>query len=308
MAWSANDIPDLSGKTVVVTGGNSGIGYEAAVQFAAKGANTILACRDPKKASAAAEAILESHPDAGVGTMELDLASLASVESFAEAFRGGNDRLDILANNAGVMALPRRTTSDGFEMQLGTNHFGHFALTGQLLDLLLKTPDARVVTVSSTFHKPGKINFDDLDGERSYFKWTAYAQSKLANLLFAYELQRRSEANRASLVSVGCHPGYASTNLQLAGPKMQGSSVSESAWGWINNIFAQSAEMGALPTLRAATDPDVAGGDYIGPSQMGEMWGPPIKVKSTSRSHDEEVAKKLWAISEDRTGVQYNWG
>jgi len=306
MKWAATDIPDLSGKTVIVTGGNSGLGYQAALQLAAKGADTILACRDPKRAGAAAEAICEGHPDARVEAMELDLASLASIKRFAAEIARTRDRLDALCNNAGVMALPRRKTADGFEMQLGTNHLGHFALTGALLEQLLATPGSRVVNVSSTFHKPGKINFDDLQSERSYSKWRAYAQSKLANLLFTYELQRRLAAVGTGTIAVACHPGYASTNLQYAGPRMAGSSLAEMAWGWINGIFAQSAEMGALPALRAATDPDMKGGDYIGPDGFWESYGNPVRVKSNSRSHDPETAKKLWAISEDLTGVAFD--
>ncbi len=305
MTWTANDIPDLSGRTIVVTGGNSGIGYEAALQLAGKGADVVLACRDIRKASKAAEAIAETYADAAVECMELDLACLASIETFAKTFHSKRDRLDVLCNNAGVMALPKRQTADGFEMQIGTNHLGHFALTGRLLERLRATPQSRVVTVSSTMHKPGKIEFDDLHGNRSYWKWTAYMQSKLANLLFAYELQRRLAASGAETISVACHPGYASTNLQTAGPRMDGSSLMEGLWGWINRGFAQSSEMGALPTLRAATGTDIQGGDYIGPADLGEMRGHPIKVRSSARSRDEEAAKKLWAISEDLTNVRY---
>ena len=305
MAWTADDIPDQSGKTIVVTGGNSGIGFEAALQLAAKGADTILACRDLKKAGAAAEAIVERYPDATIETMELDLANLASVRKFAADLAAVRSRLDVLCNNAGVMALPKRKTADGYEMHIGTNHLGHFALTGLVLPMLLATPESRVVNVSSTFHKPGRINFGDLHGDKSYWKWGAYAQSKLANLLFSYELQRRLAAVGADTISVGCHPGYASTNLQTAGPRMAGASLAESAWQLFNRIFAQSAAMGALPTLYAATAGDVAGGDYIGPSAMAEMRGHPVKVRSTSRARNEETAKKLWAISEDLTNVTY---
>ncbi len=305
MNWTAADIPDLAGKTIVVTGGNSGIGFEAAEQLAAKGADTILACRDLKKAGVAAEAIVERHPDAKVESMELDLASLESIRKFAASLAAARSRLDVLCNNAGVMALPKRKTVDGFEMHIGTNHLGHFALTGLVVDQLLATPRSRVVNVSSTFHKPGRINFDDLHADKTYWKWGAYAQSKLANLLFTYELQRRLAAAGADTISVGCHPGYASTNLQTAGPRMAGSSFGESAWGWINRIVAQSAPMGALPTLYASTAPGVAGGDYIGPNGIGEMRGYPVKVRSTRRARDEEAAKKLWAISEDLTGVTY---
>lgn len=305
MTWTAADIPDLSGKTIVVTGGNSGIGYEAALELAGHGADTILACRDLKKAGAAAESIVETHPAAQVESMELDLASLASIEKFAGELAGKRDRLDVLCNNAGVMALPKRKTADGFEMQIGTNHLGHFALTGRLLDMLSATPDSRVVTVSSTMHKMGKMDFDDLHGDRSYWKWGAYSQSKLANLLFAFELNRRLESAGSTSISAACHPGYASTNLQTAGPRMAGSSLGEMLWGVINGTLAQTAEMGALPTLRAVTGVDTEGGDYLGPAQLAESRGNPIKVRATSRANDEESAKKLWAISEDLTGVEY---
>lgn len=305
MTWTARDIPDLSGKTVVVTGGNSGIGFEAALQLAAHGADTILACRDRQRAATAAAAIVARHPQARVEVMELDLASLESVRGFAAALAGARERLDVLCNNAGVMALPRRTTADGFEMHIGTNHLGHFALTGLLLPRLLATPRSRVVTVSSTFHKLGRINFADLHGEKSYRKWGAYAQSKLANLLFTYELQRHLAAAAAASIAVACHPGYASTNLQTAGPRMVGSSFAESVWGMINGVFAQSAEMGALPTLYAATAEGVAGGDYIGPNGLAEMRGSPIKVRSTASARNPESAARLWKISEELTGVPY---
>lgn len=305
MVWTVADIPELSGRTIVVTGGNSGIGFEAALQLAARGADTILACRDRRRAGAAAESIVARHPTAKVEAMELDLASLESVKKFAGELAGARSRLDVLCNNAGVMALPRCTTADGFEMQFGTNHLGHFALTGRLLPQLLATPQSRVVTVSSTFHKFGRMRFNDLHRERSYDKWQAYAQSKLANLLFTYELQRRLVAGDAATIAVGCHPGYASTNLQTAGPKMAGSSIGERIWEVINRVFAQSAAMGALPTLYAATAPAVAGGDYIGPNGLGEMRGYPVTVQSTARARDAEAAKKLWAVSEDLTGVRY---
>lgn len=303
MNWTKANIPDLSGKTIIVTGGNSGIGYEAALQLAGKGADLVLACRDMRKADQAGEEIVRVHPQARVESMELDLASLKSVRAFAERFRAARRQLDVLCNNAGVMALPKRQTADGFEMQLGTNHLGHFALTGLLLDTLLATPGSRVVNVSSTAHKPGRMRFDDLHWERGYQRWFAYAQSKLANLLFTYELQRRLAAKGASCISVACHPGYASTNLQFAAARMEGSRLMERVWDGINGLFAQSAAMGALPTLRAATDPGVAGGDYYGPADLFESRGYPVVVRSTKRSHDLEAAAKLWAISAELTGV-----
>src|SRR5271166_302054 len=289
-SWTADDMPDLSGKTIVVTGGNSGIGYEAALEFARKRAEVILACRDLGKARTAAAQISASSPGARVGVMELDLANLASVRGFSDAFHLEHPALHVLCNNAGVMAIPYRQTVDGFEMQFGTNHLGHFALTGLLLDRLLATEGARVVNVSSGAHRMGKIRFDDLQWHNGYRKWMAYGQSKLANLLFTFELQRRADAAGAKLLSVACHPGYAATNLQAAGPQMQGSSGMESLWGTMNGIFAQSAAMGALPTLYAATSPDVRGGDYIGPDGIAEMWGHPTKVACSSPAKDPAVA------------------
>ncbi len=216
-SWSADDLPDLSGKTIVVTGGNSGIGYEAALQFTRKRARVVLACRSIPKARAAADQITASSPGATIDVTELDLSSLTSVRAFADAFHRQHQRLDVLCNNAGVMALPYARTVDGFEMQFGTNHLGHFALTGLLLDLLIATEGARVVTVSSGAHRMGRVRFDDLQWEHGYRKWMAYGQSKLANLLFAYELQRKADSAGVKLVSVACHPGYAATNLQLPG-------------------------------------------------------------------------------------------
>src|ERR1700688_291287 len=220
--WTADDMPDLSGKTIVVTGGNSGIGYEAALAFARKRAEVILACRDLGKARTAAAQITSSATGAKVDVMELDLSNLASVRGFSDAYHLQHRALHVLCNNAGVMAIPYRQTTDGFEMQFGTNHLGHFALTGLLLDRLLAADGARVVTVSSGAHKMGQIHFDDLQLEHSYGKWRAYGQSKLANLLFAYELQRRIEAAGHKPISVACHPGYAATNLQAMGPRMSG--------------------------------------------------------------------------------------
>jgi NAD(P)-dependent dehydrogenase (short-subunit alcohol dehydrogenase family) len=227
------------------------------------------------------------------------------VRSFADAYRKAHSELHVLCNNAGVMALPYRRTADGFEMQFGTNHLGHFALTGLLLEPLLATRGARVVNVSSTAHRIGKMRFDDLHGERSYRRWPAYGQSKLANLLFTYELQRRLERNGAPVSSVACHPGYASTNLQLAGPRMEGSSWMESLSSLSNRIFSQSAAMGALPTLYAAAADDMRSGDYIGPGGFAETWGHPKKVRSSARSHDREAATRLWEVSEELTGVRF---
>jgi NAD(P)-dependent dehydrogenase (short-subunit alcohol dehydrogenase family) len=304
--WTADELPDLSGKTFIITGGNSGLGYQAALQFASKSAHLVLACRDPGKAGAAADAITAAHPAASIEAMTLDLASLASVRAFAEAFLSRHRELHLLCNNAGVMALPHRRTADGFEMQLGTNHLGHFALTGLLLERLLATSGARVVNVSSGAHRFGRIRFDDLHFERGYRKWAAYGQSKLANLLFTSELQRRLEAARASLLCVACHPGWAATNLQVAGPRMQESSRLERIARAANRLFSQSAAMGALPLLFAAASPEVAGGDYIGPDGLGEMRGHPVKLRPAPRSRDSAAAARLWEVSERLTGIRFD--
>jgi NAD(P)-dependent dehydrogenase (short-subunit alcohol dehydrogenase family) len=304
-AWSAAQIPDLSGRTVVVTGGNSGLGFEAARALARRGAHVVLACRSEPNASRALAALRAESPAAQVEARRLDLASLASVRDFAKGFLERERSLHALVNNAGVMALPRCETADGFEMQLGTNHLGHFALTGLLLPALLATPGARVVNLSSTMHKIGRMRWDDLHGRRRYQKWTAYGQSKLANLLFTYELERRLCARGAPVISVACHPGYAATNLQYAGPRMEGSSFGELQMRWMNRLLSQSAEMGALPTLYAATADDVKGAEYFGPGGFAELWGPPRRVRSSRRSHDAGDAARLWDFSLEATGVGY---
>ena len=306
-AWTTDDIPDLSGRTIVVTGGNSGIGYETAREFARKRAEVILACRDLGKARTAAAQITASATGAKVDVMELDLSNLASVRGFSDAFHLQHQALDVLVNNAGVMAIPFRQTADGFEMQFGTNHLGHFALTGLLLDRLLATDGARVVNVASGAHRMGKIRFDDLQWKNGYRKWMAYGQSKLANLLFTLELQRKVDAAGRKLLAVACHPGYAATNLQAAGPRMQGSSTLESLFSVGNSLFAQSAAMGALPTEYAAVAADVHGGDYIGPDGMAELWGNPVRVGRSAAAQDAAAASRLWEVSEQLTNVHYTF-
>lgn len=303
--WTQKDIMDQKDRVVIVTGGNSGVGYEAGLVLARKNACVILAVRNLDKGEKAAGTIRQLYPAAEVKVMVLDLADLKSVRDFAEAFLASYDRLDILINNAGVMALPEVRTVDGFEMQFGANHLGHFALTGLLLPALKKTPGARVVTVSSGAHAAGDIHFDDLQWRKRYERWGAYAQSKLANLLFAYEVQRRFASADVNAISVACHPGYAATNLQFAGPQMEGSVTKLWMMSAGNFLFAQSQEMGALPTLFAAVSPQVNGGDYIGPA--GGMWGYPQRVKSTSKSYDDALAKRLWTVSEELTGVTYGF-
>jgi len=305
MPWTKSDIPDLSGKTAVVTGANSGIGFEAALGLAEKRARVVLACRSEGKAQAAAAAIRAQVPDAAIEILPLDLSSLESVRAFAAGLRGGHDKIDILCNNAGVMALPYRQTADGFEMQFGTNHLGHFALTGLLLDLVLAAPGSRVVTVSSNAHKFGRIRFEDLQSQERYRKWLAYGQSKVANVLFTNALQTRLQRASAQTIAVVCHPGYAATNLPMVGPDMSGSALMQRITRLGNKLIAQSAAMGALPTLYAATAPDVGGGDYIGPAGMMEMRGFPRKTKTTRYGANAEIAERLWAESERLTGVKF---
>ena len=305
--WTANDLPELSGKVILITGGNSGIGFQAAVEFARKHSSVVLGCRSVEKGRAAAAQIMGACPQASVDVMELDLASLESIRNFARSFLARHSKLHVLCNNAGVMALPYRRTADGFEMQFGTNHLGHFALTGLLLEALGRAEKARVVTVSSNAHRMGRIQFDDLQSERFYSKWLAYAQSKLANLLFTFELQRRAERARVSLVSVACHPGYAATNLQAAGPRMRQLWMLEAVMDFANRVFAQSAAMGALPLLYAATAPEIVSGDYVGPDGFGEIRGYPRKVSCSSAARDPVSARRLWDISEQLTGVRFSF-
>lgn len=298
-------MPDLDGRLVVVTGANSGIGHEAALVFARQRAHVVLACRSEARAREASERIRQAVPRASLEVEPLDLASLASVRAFALRVAERHARVDVLCNNAGVMAIPRKLTADGFEMQLGVNHFGHFALTGLLLDRLLAAEHARVVTVSSMAHRRGRVRLQDLDGARRYHPWFAYAQSKLANLLFAYELDRRLRRANARAISVACHPGYAATNLQFVAPAETGSVFTGLVMRFGNTFLAQSAASGALPTLYAAGASDVQGGDFVGPRHARGLWGAPVKQRSSRASHDEETAARLWAVSTERTGVDF---
>jgi NAD(P)-dependent dehydrogenase (short-subunit alcohol dehydrogenase family) len=302
--WTASDIPDQTGRSAVVTGANSGLGLITARELARKGANVILACRNTAKGEEAAAAILQDAPNGDVDVQALDLADLDSVHGFAEAQDGP---IDLLVNNAGVMGIPRAQTKDGFEMQFGVNHLGHFALTGLLMAQLQQAGEPRVVTLSSTAHKFGRMSFDDLQGERRYFRWSAYGQSKLANLLFAFELQRRADEAGLQLKSMASHPGYAATNLQTRGPEAGGllTRVEDVLMAVSNRVVAQSDEMGTLPTLYAATVPDLPGGTYVGPDGFQEQRGHPKPVGSTSAAKDREAARRLWQVSEELTGVQY---
>jgi NAD(P)-dependent dehydrogenase (short-subunit alcohol dehydrogenase family) len=302
--WTTAYIPDLTGKVIIVTGANSGIGFEAAKEFARKGAQTILACRSLEKAQAALAEIQAEFPNAPVEVMQLDLASQKSVHQFADAVQAKYDRLDVVANNAGIMWPPYGKTEDGFECQFGTNHLGHFALTGLLIDLLLKTPGSRVVNVSSVGHRSGVMDFDNLmfEGGEGYSRHGAYGRSKLANLLITYELQRKFDAINADAIAVAAHPGGSSTNL---------SRHVENRWYFralrpLIELMAQSAAMGALPTIRAAVDPAATGGQYFGPNGFMESRGYPVLVQSSKASHNLADACRLWEVSKELTGVQFS--
>jgi NAD(P)-dependent dehydrogenase (short-subunit alcohol dehydrogenase family) len=299
--WDAEQIPDQSGRTAIVTGANSGLGLVTARELARAGASVVMACRNLEKGHAAVDEVRAAVPDAQVQLDELDLASLASMRAFADRFKAPHDGLDLLINNAGVMGSPRRRTADGFELQFGTNHLGHFALTGLLIEAMEGRPDGRVVTMSSNAHKLGAIAFDNLGGERRYFRWRAYAQSKLANLLFALELDRRLRAAGSTVKSLAAHPGYAATNLQHAGPPGIDSAVMRVT----NSLMAQSEEMGALPELYAATAPGLEGGTYVGPDGVAEQRGRPEPVSPNRAARDEAAARRLWEVSEELTGVRF---
>jgi NAD(P)-dependent dehydrogenase (short-subunit alcohol dehydrogenase family) len=298
--WTAEDIPDLTGRTAVVTGANSGLGFPTSLELARRGATVILAGRDAGKGRAAVDALRREAPGAAADWQTLDLAELASVRRFADAVAARGDGLDLLVNNAGVMALPYQRTADGFEFQLGVNHLGHFALTGLLLPALLARPAPRVVTVSSRMHRSGRIDFDDLQSERRYGRGAAYSRSKLANLLFTLELQRRADAAGVPLVSVAAHPGFAATNLGTSG-------------SLVNRVILKPGmrlgappAAGALPSLYAATAPDVAGGEFFGPAGFRGGRGAPRREKPAARASDEAAARRLWDVSEQLTGVRFD--
>ncbi|MEV5963591.1 oxidoreductase [Kribbella sp. NPDC051952] len=303
MTWSTADIPDLTGRRALVTGATSGLGYETALELLRHGAEVLVAARNPEKAARAAQQ-LERSSGHKPTVVELDLADLVSVEKAADELTKSYDRLDLLVNNAGVMAPPYRQTVDGFELQLGTNHLGHFALTGRLLPLLLKATAPRVVTVSSFVHKTvrGITQEDFRRPASSYRKWEAYGKSKLANLLFMLELDRRARAAGVNLLSAGAHPGYASTHLQAAGPEMAGQAFMVRFMGIGNRLFAQSAAAGAWPSLYAATVPELRPGSYVGPGFF-EFRGRPKIVLPTQTAQDPELAGRLWEWSIEATGV-----
>jgi NAD(P)-dependent dehydrogenase (short-subunit alcohol dehydrogenase family) len=295
--WNTDRIADQTGRTAVVTGANSGLGLVTARELARKGARVVMACRNTTKAEDAAAQIRRQVAGADVEVAELDLGSLDSVKAFTAGWSGA---LDLLINNAGVMAPPRRETADGFELQFGTNHLGHFALTGGLLPHVAD----RVVTLSSGAHRIGKITFDNLQREKGYFRWTAYGQSKLANLMFALELDRRLRAAGSPVKSLSAHPGYAATNLQSAAVP----AADRLMMVFTNKVLAQSADMGALPTLYAATEPSAEGGQFIGPDSFFEQRGHPEVVKPSGAARDADVARRLWEVSETLTGVSPDIG
>lgn len=303
--WTVDDIPDLSGKVIIVTGGNSGLGYESVKAFAAKNATVILTSRTVEKGEKARNEIVAELHSADIQVMQLDLADLRSIREFAGQFAKKYRRLDILLNNAGIMMTPYQQTKDGFESQVGTNHLGHFALTGLLLDLIRTTENSRVVNVSSNAHKWGKMDFDNLlfENGKDYSPTNAYGRSKLANLLFTYELQSRLKEHKINSMALAAHPGISLTNLARH---------LEDKW-WYNlmmlfsGLITQKAEYGALPQIRAAVDPRAEGGSYYGPNGFNQMKGDPVVVESSKASHDKEDAMKLWAVSERLTGVNYKF-
>ncbi|HTM84691.1 MAG TPA: SDR family NAD(P)-dependent oxidoreductase, partial [Mycobacterium sp.] len=299
--WAAEDVPNQAGRVAVITGANTGIGYHTAKALAAHGAVVVLAVRNLEKGHEAADQISRDCPDAGVKVQELDLSSLASVRAAAEALGSAHPRIDLLINNAGVMYTPKQTTVDGFELQFGTNHLGHFALTGLLLPRMMRVKGSRVVTVSSMAHRiMAAIHFDDLQWVEGYNRIAAYGQSKLANLMFTYELQRRLAAKRRSTIAVAAHPGTANTELTRYLPPLL-----RPADRLLMPLVVQSAAMGALPTLRAATDTEVRGGQYYGPGGIGEQRGHPKLVDASKQAHEVALQQRLWAVSEELTGIHF---
>ncbi len=307
--WTINDIPNQNGRIAIVTGANSGLGLITAKELARKGAHVVMAVRNTTKGEAARDEIRAEVPDADLKLMTLDLASLDSIHSFAKAFKAEYDHLDLLINNAGVMAIPRRETADGFEMQFGTNHLGHFALTGLLLDCLVDRPDSRVVTITSVaawqgeFVPDARIKFDDLNREESYSRYGAYGQAKRANALFGFELERRLRAMNAQTISVVAHPGLSHTNLQTTSTEHSGNQLEAAVYAILLPVMAQSAEMGTLPQLYAATAPNVKGGEFYGPAMMAR--GYPKRISGPRGVKNTQDAARLWEASEEMTGVRY---
>lgn len=304
MAWTVADIPDQRGRVAIVTGANTGLGLETAAELAVAGATTVLACRDVDKAAAAKTMIEARRPVGTVEIIRLDLGDLSAITAAATETRERFPGVDVLVNNAGVMVPPRTTTADGFELQFGTNHLGHFAYTGHILDCLAAVDGSRIVTVSSIAHQRGRMHWDDLQWERSYNRMAAYQQSKLANLLFTFELQRRLDAAGLAPIALAAHPGVSSTELSRYIPGAELPGVKQ-VLGAVMSLTLQSAAAGALPTLRAATDPDATGAQYYGPSGLREMRGPPVLVMPRPQAVRSEDMARLWTVSEELTGVEY---
>lgn len=294
--WDSNNIKDQAGRIAVVTGSTGGIGYEAAKVLASKNAKVIMAVRDTAKGEKAKQQIEEEFPGSDVEVMYIDLADLSTVKNFALEFKSRYNRLDLLINNAGVMIPPRSNTKDGFELQFGTNHLGHFALTGQILELMMKTPGSRVVNVSSFAHLWGNLNFQDLNVEKSrYNKWKSYGDSKIANIYFTFELNRRLQDKGANPLAASSHPGWSDTGLMRHSGPIE----------WLAHLIAQDQKMGVLPTLYAALAEDVNPGDYIGPAGFLKIRGYPERMEPARRTKDRDIAARLWEISEELTGVKF---
>jgi len=299
--WTADDIPRQAGRTFIVTGANSGLGYVTTRELARHGAHVIMTARDQTKGERVIAELRAAQPDASLELRHLDLSDLESVKAFAQGITNDRVPADVLINNAGIMMPPRSPTKQGFELQFGTNHLGHFALTGLLLDRLRAGREPRVVTVSSTAHKSGSIHFDDLTGQRRYARWAFYAQSKFANTVFGLELDRRLRASGVPVKSILAHPGYSATNLQTSGP----TGVLNLVMRVSNRLIAQDVEIGVLSQLYAATDPKVEGGQFIGPDGLAESWGYPTIVQPIDAARVPETARRLWQISEELTGVRF---
>ncbi len=305
--WTAENIPDLSGKIIIITGANSGLGYEITRVLASKKPHIVMACRNLEKADKAKSEILKENPKASLEIMQIDLSKQSSVKEFVKEFIRKHDKLDILFNNAGVMFAPKVTTEDGFELHMAANHFGHFALTGLLMNFLEKTENSRVVSIASMGHRFGKINFKNLNSEKGrYNKLSAYSNSKIASLYFGYELNRRLEEKGSQVLSIVAHPGWTRTNLQTAGGAIDESKGQIRFWNFMNIFFSQTVDMGVLPQLRAAFDPDAKGGEYYSPEKFLHLKGYPIVKPSNKRSRNEKIGKQFWEVSEELTGVKYN--
>ncbi len=305
--WTTDNIPDLSEKTIIITGANSGLGYEITRVLASKKPHIIMACRNLEKAEKAKSEILKENPKASLEIMQIDLSKQSSVKEFVKEFSGKHDRLDILFNNAGVMFAPKVITENGLELHMAANHFGHFTLTGLLLNLLEKTENSRVVSIASMGHRFGKLNFKNLNFEKGrYNKLMAYSNSKIANLYFGYELDRKLKEKGSHVKSIVAHPGWTRTNLQTAGGAIDESKGQIRFWNFMNIFFSQTVDMGVLPQLRAAFDPNAKGGEYYSPEKFFHLKGYPIIKPSNRRSRNRNIAKRFWEVSEELTGIKYN--